>query len=162
MAGLRIYFLRHGKALSRTEWEHDDRRRPLTPEGVAEMRRIGATLVAMDVAPDVLVSSPLARARHTAELIAEALGADVKPVLDERLAPGFGAADLEAIVTERRPAAAIMLVGHEPDFSTVIGALTGGRVVCKKGGLARVDVDETDLGSGDLVWLLPPSLLAKE
>jgi phosphohistidine phosphatase len=54
-----------------------------------------------------------------------------------------------------------MLVGHEPDFSETIRALIGGgRVVCKKGGLARVDLlsDAATL-SGQLVWLIPPKEL---
>jgi phosphohistidine phosphatase SixA len=54
-----------------------------------------------------------------------------------------------------------MLVGHEPDFSRTIGALIGsGRVQIKKGGLARVDVKNASLQSGELVWLIPPKALA--
>ncbi len=55
-----------------------------------------------------------------------------------------------------------MLVGHEPDFSETIAELIGGgRVVCKKGGLARVDVADSSLDDGELVWLLPPKDLAR-
>ena len=54
----------------------------------------------------------------------------------------------------------IMLVGHEPDFSSLIGALTGGsRVLMKKGGLGRVDIDMLEEGAGTLAWLLPPRAL---
>ena len=54
-----------------------------------------------------------------------------------------------------------MLVGHEPDFSATIAAcIGGGSVECKKGGLARLDIDDPDSLSGTLVWLLPPRVLA--
>ncbi len=48
-----------------------------------------------------------------------------------------------------------MIVGHEPDFSTVIGALTGGNVKLSKAGVARLDL-ENDGTAGRLIWLLPP------
>jgi phosphohistidine phosphatase len=162
MAGLRLYFLRHGKAMSRAEWEEDDDLRPLTPQGADEVRRVGATLAALGLAPEVVVSSPLERARRTAEIAAEALGTGATLVFDERLGHGFDVPALLTVVERHRPETSIMLVGHEPGFSTVIGELTGGRVVCKKGGVARVDVDGADLDGGRLVWLLPPTLLARE
>jgi phosphohistidine phosphatase len=163
MARLRLYFLRHGKALPRAEWRDDDDLRPLTSEGEAEIRRLGSRLAALEVRPGLIVSSPLTRARRTAELVAEALGMPTDVVLDERLAHGFGHAALAAIAAQHRSRGAVLLVGHEPDFSATIGGLVGGaRVVCKKGGLARVDVDEETLGGGELVWLVPPAFLARE
>jgi phosphohistidine phosphatase len=159
MAALRLFFLRHGKALSRDEWREDDGLRPLTPQGEREVRAVGARLADMGQRPESIVSSPLARARRTAELVAEALGMTGAVVLDERLAPGFDRAALSGVVADRGPAGSLMVVGHEPDFSAVIGELTGGRVVCKKAGLARVDVEADGLGGGRLVWLLPPGLL---
>jgi phosphohistidine phosphatase len=53
-----------------------------------------------------------------------------------------------------------MLVGHEPDFSMTIGHLIGGgRVVCKKGGVACVNVPDIQAMEGELEWLLPAGLL---
>jgi phosphohistidine phosphatase len=64
------------------------------------------------------------------------------------------------LLGEYRSAERVMLVGHEPDFSSLIGELTGGsRVQLKKGGLARVDLETIDHGAGTLVWLLPPLAL---
>lgn len=160
MAGLRLYFLRHGKAVARVGWEGDDALRPLTPEGENEVRRVAARLAGLGVAPDAIVSSPLARARRTAELAAEVLG--VAPVVDDRLAPGFGVADLAGVLADGGGRGAVVLVGHEPDFSEIVSRLTGGRVVCKKGGVARVDVEGDDLDGGRLVWLVPPSVLVGE
>jgi len=162
MAALRLYLLRHGKALSRAEWRDDDDLRPLTPEGEAEVRMVGARFAAMDLRPELIVSSPLARARRTAELVAEALGMTEDVALDERLAPGFARAALSDVLAEHGPVGSLMVVGHEPDFSELVGALTGGRVVCKKAGLARVDVDVDRLAGGRLVWLIPPAFLVRE
>jgi phosphohistidine phosphatase len=76
---------------------------------------------------------------------------------DKRLAPGFGRDNLEQVLADHPEAKNIMLVGHEPDFSLTISALTGGdKVILKKGGLARVDLTATAPLQGDLVWLLPP------
>lgn len=162
---MRIYFLRHGRAVARAGWRDDDDARPLTEEGEAAMRREAAALAAMGLAPEVIVTSPLARARRTADLVAEALQAADRVVEDARLAHGFDASSLADIVAERAPKRALMVVGHEPDFSATIAELIGGgRVVCKKGGLARVDVEVVDgrLRSGALVWLLAPVQLAGE
>jgi phosphohistidine phosphatase len=163
MAGLRLYFLRHGKALPRSDWHEDDDLRPLTPGGEKEVERVGATLAAMGVRPDLIVSSPLARAWRTAELVAGVLGAVAGPIADDRLGHGFDRPALAGIIADHRPKSSIVLVGHEPSFSAVIGELIGGGyVVCKKAGVARVYVDGADLGGGQLVWLLPPLLLARE
>jgi phosphohistidine phosphatase SixA len=64
------------------------------------------------------------------------------------------------LLTDYAACSKLLLVGHEPDFSTVIGQLIGaGRIVCKKGGLARVDLKSPHELPGELVWLLPPRLL---
>jgi phosphohistidine phosphatase len=157
---VRLFFLRHGRAMARADWSGDDDLRPLTPEGEAAMAREARTIAAMDLGLKVIITSPLARARRTAEIVAEAAGGGVSVVEDERLAGGFDVKALRAVVAEHGTPKALMLVGHEPDFSTVVGALIGGgRVVCKKGGLARVDAADGDLKAAELAWLLPPSQL---
>ena len=157
---MKIYFLRHGKAENRSEWRGDDADRPLTPAGEEAMRREAEALRAMDLALDLIVTSPLARARRTAEIVAGELGLGGCLVEDARLASGFDVARLEQILAEHGPAESVMVVGHEPDFGqTVAELIGGGDVVMKKGGLARVDVAEPAAGGGELVWLLTPPLL---
>ncbi len=68
---------------------------------------------------------------------------------------------LSAIVADNAGAEVLLLVGHEPEFSATIAQITGGTVVVKKAGVARVDVDEQSL-RGVLVWLLPPRVFAQE
>jgi phosphohistidine phosphatase len=90
------------------------------------------------------------------------LGMSDRVVSDPRLEPGFDAEALTDILGEHSESDILMLVGHEPDFSLTVGSLIGGgRVVCKKGGLARVDVVGASSGGGELVWLLPPKDLTR-
>jgi phosphohistidine phosphatase len=160
---LRLYFLRHGKAWSRLDWREDDDLRPLTDAGEALVRAEGRAMKAMGLAPDVIVTSPLARARRTAVLVAEELGISDRLVEDSRLAHGFDAGRLAEIVAREAAAASLMFVGHEPDFSATVAELTGGgRVVFKKGGLARVDVAGPRLNDGILAWLLTPAQITGE
>ena len=160
---LRLYFLRHGKAWSRADWREDDDLRPLTDAGEALMRAEGRAMKAMGLAPDVIVTSPLARARRSAEIVAAELGMSDRLLEDRRLASGFDAARLSEIVAREAPVASLMVVGHEPDFSFTVAELTGGgRVDFKKGGLARVDVSGPQLDDGILAWLLTPALITGE
>ena len=157
----RLYLLRHGKAVSRMAWDGDDGSRPLTSEGETAMWREAEALKRLGLAPDVVITSPLVRARRTAEIVAETLGVTDRLVEDERLAHGFDARTLARIV-DPHDGAQVMVVGHEPAFSTVVAELIGGGTVAlKKGGVARVDLD-ADLKHGELAWLLTPGLLGVE
>jgi phosphohistidine phosphatase len=155
---MRIYFLRHGKAESRAEWRGDDGDRPLTEEGERAMRREAEALGAMELALAAIVTSPLVRARRTAEIVADELGLSGRLVDDDRLAHGFDLRRRGEVVAEHAPCEAIMLVGHEPDFSATVAELIGGGdIAIKKGGLARVDAAAPAAGGGQLVWLLAPA-----
>jgi phosphohistidine phosphatase len=156
---LKLYFLRHGQAGNRDEWQGDDSARPLTDEGKRRMKREAAAIRRMDLGLDVILTSPLVRARATAEIVTEALGSSARLVIDSRLAPGFGPRHLKALLTTHGGAAALMLVGHEPDFSQTISHLIGGgRLDVKKGALALVELEDR-AGLGRLVWLIPPRAL---
>ena len=154
---MKLYFLRHGIAIESEKWKGSEFDRPLTDDGCERMEREAKTMAKLDIAPDILLTSPLARARQTAQIAAAALKRDAKN--DERLKPGFDAAKALEIVREHRDADAIMVVGHEPDMSATIGALVGGaQVEVKKGGLALVEIDPSS-NSGELLWLIPPKVL---
>jgi phosphohistidine phosphatase len=160
---MKLYFLRHGPAGQHGEWQGDDRKRPLTSKGKEHIELAAATLAKWNLDLDLIVSSPLTRAYQTAETVAGQLGMLGKLVTDERLAPGFGPDDLAEILREHATAKGLMLVGHEPDFSQTIGYLIGGaQIGLKKGGLAYVDLPDPSNLKGELVWLLPPELVAKK
>ena len=146
-----LYLLRHGIA-DWPEWNRPDDERPLTAKGKKEMRRMAKFLRKLRVSPAQILSSPLPRARQTAQIAAEHLELELREEVD--LGPGFNLAKLRKIIS-RQSGADLMLVGHEPDFSAVIRALTGGEVKLKKGGLARIDLAEGG-ERARLIWLLPP------
>jgi len=157
---MKLYFLRHGLAGQRSEWTGDDFERPLTDEGQARMAREAVTIAKLGLNLDLILTSPLVRAYQTAQSVAQHLSLLDKLITDERLAPGFSTEQLAPLLREHSNATALMLVGHEPDFSKVIGDLIGGgRVECKKGSLACVEVPDPVRLAGELLWLLPPKIL---
>lgn len=157
---MKIYFLRHGVAYEREEWQgENDGLRPLTDDGIKDMKREAKMLRDMSLKLDAIVSSPLVRARQTAKIVAKKLDMEVQQ--DELLKPGFDVEALGALLARHSSDRRLMLVGHEPDFSRTIAQLIGGGTVdMAKGGLARVDTDgDTRPLRGSLIWLLTPKLL---
>ena len=153
---MQLYFLRHGEA-DWPGWTKPDDERPLTDFGKKEARQVGKFLNRLKVKPDLIVTSPLPRALQTAEIAAEQLKAKLRQ--DEALEPGFGISELSTVLKRHR-AKVLMLVGHEPDFSSVISALTGGFLKMSKAGVALIDIDpETE--KGRLLWLFPPKFARK-
>lgn len=149
---MEIYFLRHGIAEDSSP-DGSDAARRLTDKGIAKLEGAREGLRRLKVAPDLLLTSPLVRARQTAEVVGRHLGLD--PQVAEALAPGCDAEQLLALLAGYPGAARVMVVGHEPDFSSMIAELTGGQVEMKKGALARVDLEPGER-RGTLVWLAPP------
>lgn len=155
---MRICFFRHALAEDNTDGRLVDAERQLTQRGITRTEQAAQFLAALGLQPDVLYSSPLVRARDTAAILGKQFGLAVTET--PLLAPGFNVNALERLVQGLAGDAEVMVVGHEPDFSGTIAALTGGgRVEMKKGGLARVDIIATDPLRGTLVWLLPPSVM---
>ena len=125
-----IWLLRHGDAEAGESKPDADR--DLTEKGERQSRNAGKALKALRVPLDVCLTSPKLRARRTAELACAELGVPVEE--DERLGGGdFDPLELAAGRGE------VMLVGHEPDFSSAVALVTGSRVKMKKGGIAAID-----------------------
>ena len=159
---LQLHFLRHADAGDPEKWAGDDASRPLSEKGQLQSERLGSFLAEVGFQPDAIISSPKIRARRTAEVVGAAIGVGVR--LDDRLAVGFDPATVDAILADaddpRRP----VLVGHDPDFSQVLGWLANADgVTMKKGAFARVDVRGAVAdGRGTLRWLVPPDLLNRD
>jgi phosphohistidine phosphatase len=114
---MRLFLIRHAKAQS----GDPDELRPLAEKGVDQARRLALVLSLHPTPPRLVLTSPLLRARQTAEPIAAATGAGLR--VDERLAPGATAEALrQALDGHDGPVAA---VGHQPDCSQIAFALTG-------------------------------------
>jgi len=155
-----LYFLRHGLAGDYRDWQGDDWKRPLTEEGKVKMGEEAVAIKKLDLGLDLILTSPLLRALQTAQIVAEQLK-KAKLIEEERLAPGFDLAGLKGILQDHPDAHVLMLVGHEPDFSEMVSDLTGGtRLALKKGGLARVEIENMETLEGELEWLIPPRLLS--
>ena len=117
---MRVFLVRHAEAEPGRPDEPDELRR-LTPHGRDQARDLGRRFAGEGETLDAVISSPLVRARETAEAIAKAL--DVEPQPDDRLGPGCTADDLREAVHDR--GATVVAVGHQPDCGRVAAALTG-------------------------------------
>ena len=126
---MRLIVVRHAEA---APGEPDDLR-PLTDAGRATARALGERLAAQQ--PQAVLCSPLLRARETADQIARAAGIDAE--VDERLAPGATADDVGAAVADRGDT--VVVVGHQPDCSEIVLALTGEERSFAPGDAAEVD-----------------------
>jgi phosphohistidine phosphatase len=151
---MRLYFLRHGAA-DWPDWDQPDDERPLTKAGRKEMHAVGELLTALNAQPDIILTSPLPRAAQTADIAAEHL--KIRAREEKLLAPGFRVEDLTRLL-RKYPQQILMLVGHEPDFTQVIAALTGASLKLSKAGVALVDLN---LQKGKLLWLFPPKFARK-
>lgn len=158
---MELYFLRHGPAAGASESGVErDSERPLTREGAALCTLVGEGVQRLGVRFDVIAASPLKRARQTADCVADALGIRDKVLVTEALMPGCGLMSLADFMRSHRHAERALLVGHEPDISSLVSELTGGTAVrMPKAGLARVDADEVAPGAGTLRWLIDPAIL---
>jgi phosphohistidine phosphatase SixA len=135
-----LWLLRHGDAAEGSP----DAERLLTKKGEKQARLAGLALKQIGVEVSACLASPKVRAAETARLACEPLG--IEPQLEPKLAGGpFDAEALAAGLGDN-----VLLVGHDPDFSMAVHALTGAQVRMKKGGLAGIE-------KGELMVLLRPA-----
>jgi len=157
-----LYFLRHGKAAPAVDGDDEGRR--LTPEGEDELRAAALLWRRLNLRPDVVISSPLARAERTAQLFREGVGLRHEPISEQSMAPGAGWDDMARALAEHPNARRIMFVGHEPDLSRAVAQLTGASSVrLRTGGVACVEFyGVPEPGGGEIAWLLDPDLYSQE
>jgi phosphohistidine phosphatase len=127
---MRVFLARHAHAAP----GEPDELRPLTDVGLAAAKALAGELAAER--PSIVISSPLLRARQTAQEIAQAAGVELE--IDERLTPGATPVDLREAAEGRGDT--VVAVGHQPDCSHIMLALTGRRV-----SFAPAHVEELEL-----------------
>lgn len=127
---MRLFLVRHAEAAP----GEPDELRPLTSAGRAVARDLGERLALEH--PDAVISSPLLRARETAEQIARAAG--LAPEANERLAPGATAEDLQAAIAGRGDT--VVAVGHQPDCSAILLVLSGRELDFAPGAVHEVEL----------------------
>jgi len=157
-----LYLVRHAIAAERGPAWPDDAKRPLTHKGIARMREIARGLRALDVTIDHVATSPLVRAKQTAEILVECLKPAPALAVMPALAPGVTPAEVGAALAQIKRAQTIALVGHEPGIGELAAWLVGARAPLpfKKGGVCRIDLPHVPpAGAGQLIWLATPRML---
>jgi len=153
-----IYFLRHADAEDLAESDFD---RKLTPKGLDQAARVGKFCKKNGIKPEVFLTSPLVRARQTAEIVGKKIG--VTPVIADWLACGMTPATLIQNLEPLSTKSSALLVGHEPDLSTAVSYLLGltesVNFPIRKASLTAIDAPWLDQGSGALEFSIPPKLL---
>jgi phosphohistidine phosphatase len=160
-----LFLIRHGIAAD-PEHYATDADRPLTEDGIQKTRRVAKRFHDLDLHWDLILSSPLIRARQTSEFL---LAANLSETLEisDLLAPGGHIQDwLSWFQTWRQSGRrSLALVGHEPNLGHWAEWLCWGesrdRLIVKKAGIIgiKLPLDGELQGNGQLFWLAPPRLL---
>lgn len=162
---IELYLIRHGLAGEHGSYPNDELR-PLTEEGHEKTRKVADRLYAMGFRFDRLLTSPLVRARQTAEILQYA---KVGKTIEESraLAPEGTIADWEPWFERWKQMGedGLALVGHEPNLSTWAEQMVWGasrhRLELKKAGVIGLRLPESGsvVGASELFWLTPPRFL---
>ena len=162
---MKLYILRHGDAVEHGDPRFKENEQPLTPKGIQRTRQLAHALRQMEISFDALLSSPLTRARETAEIIRRGLRLEEKLGLSEHLGPSGSMEKLVAQINAIPSVpASVLLVGHEPYLSGFVSLLCVGgpnlELKFKKGALCRLEVERLSCGKcAALEWLVQPRLL---
>jgi phosphohistidine phosphatase len=155
---MKLYFLRHAAALD----GDDDAKRPLSPQGRRQSRKLARFLKRAGVVFDAAYSSPLVRARQTGEIVIDITNesAPVKLELVEALLNSTTEPDFEKWAAGFGTFKHVLLVGHEPAMSARVRKLLGverfGTLELAKGAMACVKVEGK---SATLKFLIAPKAL---
>lgn len=161
---MELLVVRHAIAHERNvrRWP-DDRHRPLTPEGVRKFRKVALGLKRLGIRPQRVLTSPLVRARQTADLLAQ-VAQWPAPMECAELSPEYAPADVIGLLRKFR-VKTIAVVGHEPALgSLILTCVTGSTyreaLTLKKGGLASVEFPRLPrAGGATLRWVYAPRIL---
>lgn len=163
-----LILLRHGKSDWRADFAHDHER-PLSDRGVRASRRMGRFLATAGPKPDRVISSTAVRTRSTAELVVGSAGWNLE-IEQRRELYGTGPSGVLDVLRglppdPDRPDSCILLVGHEPTWSSLASLLIGGgHLAVKTATAAWIELaipawGEVASGTGELRMLLPPRTL---
>ena len=159
-----LLVLRHGEAGRRSP-SPGDSKRSLTTEGKQEIVDLSNGLKSLEIKLDVIFTSPLLRAKQTAEIVAKSLKYKGKIEELDALKPEGSRLELYSALSKLKQESVILVVGHEPYLSEMIGegiSQSGCRINLKKAGLARMRIISTlPKIKGELRWLLTPKHLKK-
>ena len=159
-----LLILRHGEAGRRPNLENDFKR-SLTVEGKQEIVEISNGLKSLNIKLDHILTSPLLRAKQTAEIVAKSLKLKTKIEETDSLKPEGNRLEFYSVLSKLKQDTVVLVVGHEPYLSEMIGeaiSQSGCRMDLKKAGLARIRIMQIlPKIKGELRWLLTPKQLKK-
>ncbi|HQH27675.1 MAG TPA: histidine phosphatase family protein [Oligoflexia bacterium] len=163
---MKLILIRHGAAQDAQEWQargKNDELRPLTNAGRKKMRQAFRGVAKLAPNIELIISSPLLRARQTAEILHNEFP---KAHLDESrlLSPGTSPLQMLEVVLAQQPGNVIALVGHEPNLGLFLGLLISGGCDAllrfKKGAACLVEFTGLpEKGRGRLCWFAAPATL---
>jgi phosphohistidine phosphatase len=156
---MQLILLRHGKAADFSEDGSGDFSRPLMGKGIEQARNAARVLSAADFLPEIVLSSPVLRARQTAEEFTKAAGMP-GPVMQSWLSCGMSPAAALAELAAFPDFGRIMIVGHEPDFSQLVQQAigsAGNTVEIRKGSLTCLEINPPSYRA-TLLFMLPHKL----
>ena len=163
---MEFYLLRHGTAVEPgTKGYEEDANRPLIAKGRKQIRHVVGALKEMDVSFDAIFTSPLLRARETAELLAAGMKLSRHVQRVDELMPGMPPEKLiRRIAGLKKAPKRVLCVGHEPDLGELaawlITGTVSGQFPLKKSGLVRLDISKLTPGRcAVLAWFLTPQQL---
>ncbi|HTM10769.1 MAG TPA: phosphohistidine phosphatase SixA [Verrucomicrobiae bacterium] len=164
---MNVYLMRHGVAQAKDDPKvHSDEERELTKKGAKKTRKVAKGLRALKIPFDRIVTSPLARARETAEIVAEILDIEEQLVEAPELAPEASVENLAARLVEYRDCRDLLLIGHQPFLGKAASLLLcrneAADIDLKKGGVCCIELNELDMKKpGVFRWMLTPRQLRK-
>lgn len=161
-----LWLLRHGKS-SWDDPSQEDFDRPLNERGVNDTKLSGKYARRQKMTPDLVLSSPATRAKHTAELFVAAAGLNNAPAYDERIYEA-SARELLKLLSQLDDAYnTVLLIGHNPGFEDLCEHLTGAPKKVPTASLTCIDLDIDKWagpkgGKGNLKWRMTPKKLKKD
>jgi phosphohistidine phosphatase len=164
---MKLYLIRHSNAVDPgTPDYEDDSQRPLTEKGRDKARKIASALKELGAEPNLILSSPYVRAAQTAEIVAKTIKTKNEIAFSDCLVPMGDVDALIGEINEKYTVDELVLVGHEPSLSTLIGTLTCGSpeitINLKNGGVCCLSADDLHVERRAVMeWLLTPKILSR-
>ncbi|MDQ2773401.1 MAG: phosphohistidine phosphatase SixA [Acidobacteriota bacterium] len=156
-----VYLLRHGIA-EEGKIGSNDADRALTQEGRKKLQHVLASAAEAGVQPDLILSSPFKRTLQTAEIAKDVLGHNDDILRTNVLTPGANPEDVWDEIRVHKDAASLLLVGHNPLFTSLAAYLLGtpdAQIDFKKGAIMRIDFENLSARpKGTLRWYLTARL----
>ncbi|MBV2168941.1 MAG: phosphohistidine phosphatase SixA [Bdellovibrio sp.] len=166
---MELIIIRHAVAEEREDFVKkglEDHMRPLTLKGRKRMQKVCVRLLDFVKEVDLIVSSPLTRARQTAEIVSQ-IYFETKVVEAPELVPHSPPqAFLKWLRTQARTHRRLVIVGHEPHLSSFASYLLSGKtesfIDLKKSGVIALEIESfahAEAGTAQLLYAIPPKFL---